>query len=175
MKCRHQIRSGPGKQAFSLVEVAIALAVLAVGLLAIMGLFPQGLQASRDAADNTIAATIVQDLFSRIRSQPFNTAFTICTDQYPPGDPNYPGCKPSGIIPPLSPNSVNTLTFDQDGFITNTTTANPQYRAYYRAVVYWGAPVGGVLPITVQICWPALTATPVNTNTFFTEIAQYDK
>ena len=78
--------------AFSLIEVVLALAVSAIGLVAILGLLPQGLQASRDAADNTISATIVHDIFSTLRASPFLNA----TNVYSLGFTNEVNGVPSG-------------------------------------------------------------------------------
>jgi type IV pilus assembly protein PilV len=55
---------------FTLVEVLIALAILAVGLLGGVALLIEGLRASRSALQQTIAATLAADLAERIRSNP---------------------------------------------------------------------------------------------------------
>jgi Tfp pilus assembly protein PilV len=47
----------------------VALVVISVGLIAIVGLIPQGIQSSRSAADNTLVATIVHDTFNDLRRQ----------------------------------------------------------------------------------------------------------
>ena len=59
---RTNTRSG-----FSLIEIMVALVVIAVGLIAIVGLIPQGVKSSRSAADNTLVATIVHDTFNQMR------------------------------------------------------------------------------------------------------------
>lgn len=48
-------------RAFTLVEVALAIAVIAIGLIGILALFPLGLRATRSATDNTAMAMIAQD------------------------------------------------------------------------------------------------------------------
>ena len=110
--------------AFSLIEVVLALAVSAIGLVAILGLLPQGLQASRDAADNTISATIVHDIFSTLRASPFLNA----TNVYSLGFTNEVNGVPSGPTPPV-PCNLQTYSllpslgqgavayFDKSGFI----------------------------------------------------------
>jgi hypothetical protein len=52
-----------------LVEVALSVAITAVALLAILGLFSNGLQSSRGVANNTIAAAIGQNLIHQFQSQ----------------------------------------------------------------------------------------------------------
>ena len=101
--------------AFSLIEVVLALAVIAIGLLAVIGLFPQGLQSARDAADNTLSATIVQDLFSQLRNSTAGS-LSICDNPIPYGSPGYPGCNHS--LPVSLSGSTTTFYFDQEGFIT---------------------------------------------------------
>ncbi len=71
---RNHFRNG---DAFTLVEVMLALAIVSIGLIAILGLLPTGLRSARDAADNTISATVVQDSFSLLRNSPFHAAI-IC-------------------------------------------------------------------------------------------------
>ncbi|MEP6810801.1 MAG: hypothetical protein ABI992_11200 [Chthoniobacterales bacterium] len=58
--------------AFSLVEVVLALGVIGFALLAIIGLFPIGLQSGRASIQETRANHIAQEIFATMRSQPFN-------------------------------------------------------------------------------------------------------
>jgi type IV pilus assembly protein PilV len=59
--------SGAG---FTLVEVMVALVVIAVGMLGIAGLYLEGLRASRTSIYVTAATTLAGDLAERIRSNP---------------------------------------------------------------------------------------------------------
>lgn len=54
-------------RAFSLVEVVLALGVAAVAFTAIMGLFPLGLDMSRETHEETQAALIAQSIFGDLR------------------------------------------------------------------------------------------------------------
>lgn len=54
---------------FSLVEVAVALGIAAVGLVVMVGLLPVGLGASRDGVAELQAAQLAQDLFATLRAQ----------------------------------------------------------------------------------------------------------
>ncbi|MBX7157898.1 MAG: Verru_Chthon cassette protein B [Verrucomicrobiae bacterium] len=58
--------------AFSLVEVVAAVGVVAIGIIAILGLLPSGLNSSRDTANETRAALMAQSIYSTLRSQPFD-------------------------------------------------------------------------------------------------------
>lgn len=70
MKTIQQFIIGKGSDGFNLIEITVALAVISFGIVAILGLLPTGLQASRAAADQTIAATLAQDFFSELRASP---------------------------------------------------------------------------------------------------------
>ena len=52
---------------FSMVELTLALGIIAFALIAIVGLLPVGLTASRSAADDTQTAMVMQDVFNRVR------------------------------------------------------------------------------------------------------------
>lgn len=51
---------------FSLVEVTLALLVVAVGLTATLGLFPEGLTATREAVNNTETALFADYIFTTL-------------------------------------------------------------------------------------------------------------
>ena len=139
----------------------IALAVIAVGLIAIVGLIPQGIQSSRSAADNTLVATIVHDVFNTVRSQPFNNV-NLSTF----------GFAPAGPYALQNPYVGLEAYFDSSGF-TPVTAAD----RYYRVVLNFQPDV--TLPLTLvtaTVTWPAKSApppTPINSAVFFTQIANY--
>ena len=60
------------KAGFSLLEVMVAVVVLAFGLLAIMHLFPIGLRASKISQDTTVASFLAQAKIEELR----NTGWT---------------------------------------------------------------------------------------------------
>ena len=53
---------------FSLLEVMVAVVVLAFGLLAIMHLFPIGLKASKISQDTTVASFLAQSKIEELRN-----------------------------------------------------------------------------------------------------------
>ena len=55
-----------GEAGFSLVEVTLALLVVAVGLTATLALFPEGLTATREAVNNTETALFADYVFSTL-------------------------------------------------------------------------------------------------------------
>jgi type IV pilus modification protein PilV len=146
---------------FSMVEVVVALAVIAVGILGVLGMLPNALDSSRNAADNTLSATIVQDTFNTIRSQRFHTVDLGVTSGF--------GFTPAtyDLKDPLT----GSAFFDQSGM----PTANAQ--DYYYKVVLNFTPQG-TLPvslITATVTWPdkGTAVVPPNKNIFFAEVANY--
>jgi uncharacterized protein (TIGR02598 family) len=57
-----------GRNAFSLVEVTMALGILSFALLAIIGLLNVGLGASRTAQIETMQSTIVRSILASVRT-----------------------------------------------------------------------------------------------------------
>jgi type IV pilus assembly protein PilV len=55
---------------FTLVEVLVALVVMAVGLLGIAALYVEGLRAGRTSVYRTAAVTLASDMAERIRANP---------------------------------------------------------------------------------------------------------
>ena len=60
------MRPETGKAGFSLVEVTLALLVVAVGLTATFALFPEGLRATRAAVDDTEIAMFAEYVFTTL-------------------------------------------------------------------------------------------------------------
>jgi len=56
------------RDAFSLIEVTIALGVVAFALVAILGLVPVALRSAREATDDTRSSLIAQDVATRARA-----------------------------------------------------------------------------------------------------------
>ncbi|MGD1020536.1 MAG: prepilin-type N-terminal cleavage/methylation domain-containing protein [Verrucomicrobiia bacterium] len=135
---------------FSLIEVVIALAVISVGLIAIVGLIPQGIQSARDAGDNTLAATIVQDTLNAIRQQALTT------------------------WPPFS--TQLSYYYDATGTTqlnTTVSTADTYYEVHLPPPQ--SSANGNLLTVTAIVWWPVKTGVtaPLNTNTYVTLIANY--
>jgi uncharacterized protein (TIGR02598 family) len=137
---------------FTLVEIMIALAVVAIGLIAIVGMIPQGIQSARDAADNTLAATIVQDTLNQVRL----VAST-------PGG-GWPPSWPSAWYPDAYYDAVGTNQI-------SSTSPDRYYRVNLNARP--SALVPNLLTVVAIVSWPAQSASPLNAVTNFTQIANY--
>lgn len=165
VKARGRTQAG-----FSLIEIMLALAIIAIGLIAIIGLIPQGVQASRGAADNTLSATVAHDVFNTIRSKPFATVdltslgFTnaILTPFTILGTPGIYNLQNAG---------AGVAYYDQKGY---TPPATPQDNYYAVCVTF--TPQPGLSLVRVMVTWPVKSLVSVaaaNTNIYFTQVANY--
>jgi uncharacterized protein (TIGR02598 family) len=140
--------------AFTLVEVTLALASAVIALVALLGLLVAGHDAGRHAADTVITASLAQDLFQDIRSQPYTNVNVTGTARDLRTFAGHDG----------------TLHYDGAGFDTLPATARFRCQLDFQ-------PAAGNPALTqarVTIVWPALVAYPPHTNVFFTSIAQLD-
>jgi type IV pilus modification protein PilV len=62
-----RMHGSKGNAGFTLIEVLIAIAILMVGIMAVMQLFPKSLRQSRIAAERTAAATLASSQLSQLR------------------------------------------------------------------------------------------------------------
>ena len=120
------------QKAFSLVEVVAAVGVVAVGIIAILGLLPSGLNSSRDTANETRAALMAQSVYTTLRSQPF-TQVDLFGER----------------VDLTSQNGSMRLYSDINGNITNVETADS---AFFLDLVFDNAPTN----------FPAISPSRVN-------------
>ena len=138
------------------MEIMLALAIIAIGLIAIIGLIPQGVQSGRGAVDNTLAATIVHDTFSGIRLQ--------AQKAWPPStltDPPFPLTVPQNIC------------YDAAG--TNQVDCTTSADRYFRVHLVPQSPSPALLTVAATVTWSAKSSVPAYTNFFFTQIANYQQ
>jgi uncharacterized protein (TIGR02598 family) len=144
--------------AFSLIEVVLALSIVALGMLTILGLFPQGLTSAKNAADDSLCAMVAQDTIAdrkiQIETGTNNAAIGVV------------GTNPNRWFDAKGKELFTTSPTNAMFNCLITATPNPSYPN---------------LEITqVQIMWPwynasttTKTPAPPNTNTFVTEIVKY--
>ena len=140
----------------------LALAIVSIGMISILGLLPSGLQAGRDAADNTLSATVVQDTFSGLRAGSFAQAVVCdtCTLTHQ-NLGTYSSAVPVGPV-------VNY--YDYAGFSVNGLGA-----AYYKVILYYAPQSPSLTRVTASVVWPAQSKITVITNVFVTQIARNDQ
>jgi uncharacterized protein (TIGR02598 family) len=93
-------------QGFSLVEVTLAIGIVAFALIAILGLVPVGLNSGRDSIAATHTPLIAQDVFDRIRASMINN------DPSPANSHFYFGPYGGGV--------ASFFFYDADGLRTST-------------------------------------------------------
>jgi uncharacterized protein (TIGR02598 family) len=118
---------------FTLVEIVLALAIIATAFIAILGLLPAGLDASRQATDATIVATILDDLHSRVQHEPLK----------------------EGLL------SFSPAFYDDRGtFLSAKALAEPAARPFYRAELRVGRwakqpqDTSQLRPLRIELSWP---------------------
>jgi Tfp pilus assembly protein PilV len=152
--------------AFSLVEVVIALGVIAVGVVTILGLFPTALQTGHSAQDETRAPQIAQSILTSITSQaqsalsspPPSPAPSPAAVIYQPQPSPSPGFSyPVNLTTSSNPSSPNFYVDNDGKFTQDATTA-----AYAIFIFTNNSPPGFPTPppayanqVTVRVAWPA--------------------
>ena len=153
---------GPRRQlAFSLVEVVLALGVIAVGVIAILGVFPIALQTGHSAQDETrapeIAQTIYGSLAAQAPSQFSNVRFLLSDGVTLFPTPPSPSINLTLSSSPTAP----TLYADNEGKLIQDATT-----AAYAIFIFTCNPSNCAAPppgfndprlnqVTVRMAWPA--------------------
>ncbi|CAN5341019.1 hypothetical protein BH09VER1_BH09VER1_27480 [soil metagenome] len=150
---------------FSLVEIAIALGIVAFALTAIVGLLSATLKTSKSALDDLLVSEMTSDLVNTLRKQDFTNIPSNATN----------------VFFDISGKRVNPLD-PTTGVISNVATA----LAIQQGAVYSCAPTirsdtnlegtnsfPNLWRITLAFQWPAGAASSLNQKNIHAEIARY--
>jgi len=156
---RHLRKRLRATEAFSLIEVVLALSIVAIGLVTIIGLFPQGLTSGRNAVDDSLCGMIAEDTIADRKIDIQTTNSTIAAASIPS---RWFTANGTEILKPVS-------------------ATNAMFQVNITATPVVGLPNNvNVESTQIQILWPWLnpslttkTPPPPNTNTFYTEITKY--
>ena len=135
-------------QAFSLVEVTLALGIAAFCLLAVFGLMPIGVQTNRNATSQSAAANIMAAVIADLRATPrcvgISTQFQITLG-------TGPGC-PTSVSP-----SAATLYFDGTGQFATSLGTNSRYQlnVTWNVANATGACSPALPCADLKVTWPA--------------------
>ncbi len=140
--------------AFTLVEVMLALAVMAIGLLGVLVLFPVGLNATRTASDSTEMSTIAEEYISKYQQAALNSG------NYINGGTN------QQLLSAGPPDSILIITNDVGGpyYTAHITVRNTGFSQINTSGVFTNT----ISRVTIELWRPGAA-----TNTFVTEVARY--
>jgi uncharacterized protein (TIGR02598 family) len=102
-----------GRRAFTLVEVALAVAMVGFAVITILGLIPVALEASKDSSDATATSLIAQQLSAELSSH----------------------VRASGKFSPTPAGTPLRYYYDVEGQPLNMSQSVQAARAYYLALV----------------------------------------
>lgn len=150
-------RTSTSCSAFTLVETILALAVMAIGLLGTLVLFPVGLDATRTASDNTEVATIAAEYIGKFQQA------ALYSSGYINGGTNQDVFAQADSYPIIT-NDTGAYYF---GHIS---VRNAGFPASFSQISYniAGIPTNTISRVTIEL-WRR----GANTNTFVTEVARY--
>jgi Tfp pilus assembly protein PilV len=145
MNMRHDHTAG-----FSLVEVALALGIAAIALVAIIGLIPVGLNNNQTSSGQTAAAGIAAAVVADLRATP------VAVPPAPKKSPRYQ------LPLPASGNATHALFLKEDGSGVGAVDADidpsqdPRYRVTLSITAPGSATQKGATIVRVLITWPAV-------------------
>jgi uncharacterized protein (TIGR02598 family) len=133
--------------AFSLIEVVIALGIVAFAVIAIVGMLPIALKSSQNTMRETDATIIAQRIFSELKTDTgANRTFTINTN----GDTET-------LSLTSHENTNNFLGFKNDGEVQNFTkspTNKPALDFYAQISVFTNTGTSNLSRIQIDITYP---------------------
>ena len=106
------LRPGRGEAGLTLVDVMVALIVMAIGLVALAATIPLATSASQQGWQQSAAVVIAEEVLECMRVQPYAN---ITTANFPSNGPDFCGQSPSRGY-------SYTVTVSNDTPITNTKT-----------------------------------------------------
>src|SRR5215510_13934691 len=98
----------PRQTGFSLVEVALSLAIVSFAIIAIMGLFPVALQTAKESNRETRATLIARRIVDELQSLPATNTSLVRGGSVTNADARITGLD-------LSTSSANVLLYDEQG------------------------------------------------------------
>ena len=155
-------RSSHATDAFSMIEMVVALGVAAFCLIAVFGLMPVGVQTNQRSTSQTAATGILSSVIADMRATPLASATTT----------QYQITIGTLTTPPVP----KTLYFNGEGqFVSNSPAADSRYRL---DVTFPANPVGANAATFayLRVTWPAAadpaTSTAGGSNEMFAAMSR---
>ncbi len=133
-------------QGFSLVEITIALAIIAFGMVVLMGLLPTGLNLIKESSDESAASNILSAVSADIRNIPEGTSNT-----------------PIYKIPVWDVQAVTSGTVRVDGNGSSASNTPPPHYAVAWTITPPSSEHLNPRYVSVRVSWPANAAQPKGT------------
>jgi prepilin-type N-terminal cleavage/methylation domain-containing protein len=109
-------RAAEMRGGFTLVEVVVAIGILAVAVLPLIALMAIGVQANRESAERSRAALIAESIFSELRQSSAESGPIVRLKSDGPPDGQY--WKGAGSLASL-PGKAVYLAYDREGQVVN--------------------------------------------------------
>lgn len=161
---------------FTLVEIALALLVISVGMLALFGLFPVGLNANRAALDETRAAMFADEVLNGVRAQASVVPWNIIAGSIilEPPSPHVWRNMGSGMRVQVTQNPnpahFDTIFYDPDGMRSGPGSGYRDFVMRYRLEIDPLGPSYTAVRLQVR---PGIGTT--NTYVFYTELYNHGR
>ena len=135
------------RQGFTIIEVALAIAIIALGIVAIIGLLPTGLDVIRDASSTTQMANIAEDFITQYQQRALDSALYEGTTNV----------LPTSTFTTTVTTSESAIPYTVKVDVSNTVLP-----------IITPSLTGTISRVAIQISYPGS-----RTNTFITEVARY--
>ena len=147
-------------KAFSLIEIVLALGIIAFALVGIMGLFPVAMKSAQESQRETRATHIAQQIFSDLRTgSPTNLLIGVASNLLPANTA-------------LSNSWSNTISFDVNGSLLGSgQNANAIFLAQVSGTP--NTPSPGLSRVQVDVEAPAVAATTNRSRYTFVTLMNY--
>lgn len=132
------------RRAFSLVEVSVAISIIAFCLVPALGLLPIGLVSNQNALEQTVAAGLAAALATDLRTTPVSASGSAQSPFYKLSVPNADGG---------SDTTPRSVFLNEDGTLATAASA-----ARYRASIWFHRPEqgqGAATVVRILLTWPA--------------------
>jgi len=99
------------QDAFSLIEIVLAIGVISFALVGILGLFPVAIDAATNSQRETQAALVAKTIFSDLKSATATNTYLVKDKDFDPADPSNNKKVPVNLSIP----GTYVLAYDMDG------------------------------------------------------------
>ena len=131
------IRQIKDEAGYSLVEVMVAIMLLAIAIIPMVGMFDAGLRAAMLGGNYDRARALAHEELEEIRALPYNNpdaAVNSVVEIYPPGTRTCTDAVPAPFVPPSGSCQVQT-TYARLDNATNSIVADATARTMMRVTV----------------------------------------